>query len=107
MFQITGLSTNLPSLINVAEPNKVGIVGGNSNCKDKTVKRSSSKNSNKATNYLSFKPRLAFTKLSKAFTKSLILQLFDPESLIRIEIDVLGYAIGKVLIELTLDNLSQ
>ena len=43
------------------------------------------------------KTRLAFTQLSQAFVKAPILHYFDSESHIRIETDVLSYAIGCVL----------
>ena len=51
MLQITRLSENLLSLINIAENDKVSIVGGDNDCKNKTVKWSPSKKSNKATSF--------------------------------------------------------
>ena len=51
--------------------------------------------------------KLAFTELSQAFLKALILHHFDPERYIQIETDVLGYAIGEVLSQLTLNNLDR
>ena len=83
--------------MDVAKRNEIGIIGGGSNCKDKTVKKLPSKNLNRATSYLTPKARLAFTKLRKAFTKALILRHFDLEYNIRIETDALSYAIGGVL----------
>ena len=63
------------------------------------------------------KARLAFIQLRQAFVEAPILHYFDPESHIRIEIDVSGYAIGGVLSQLssgarpdgviTKDNLDQ
>ena len=41
--------------------------------------------------------KLAFAKLRQAFNKALILYHFDEERHIRIETDVLGYAIGGVV----------
>ena len=93
--------------MDVAKHNKVGIVSGGDYCEDETVKRSPSKNSNGATGYLILKTRLAFNKLRKTFTKAPILQHFDSECHIWMETDVLSYAIGGVLSQLTLDNLSQ
>ena len=89
----------------MAEDAEIGSVGGG-DCKDEMVKRSSltSKNSNRATSYLTSKARFAFTQLKKAFIKAPILQHFDPECHIRIEIDVSGYVIGGVLSQLTLYN---
>ena len=107
MLQIIVLSKNLPSSIDVAERNKVGTVGNGSDCKDKTVKKLPSKNSNGAIDYLIPKARLAFTILRKMFTKTLIFQHFDLECHIWIETDISGYAIGGVLSQLTLDNLGQ
>ena len=51
--------------------------------------------------------KLAFVKLRQAFVKALILHHFDLERHIRIEIDVSGYAIGRVLSQLTSDNLGR
>ena len=71
------------------------------------VKRSPrSKNSNRA-GYLTPKARLAFIQLRKVFTKASILQHFNSKCHIRIEIDASGYAIGRILSQLTLDNLGQ
>ena len=49
--------------------------------------------------------RLAFTKLRQAFVKTSILYHFDSKYYIRVETDVSDYAIGRVLSQLTLDNL--
>ncbi len=49
----------------------------------------------------------AFIHLRKAFTKALILRHFDPEYYIRIETNVLGYAIGRVLSQIISDHLDQ
>ena len=61
MLQINGLSKNLLLLINVAECDKVNIVGNSGHYEDKTVKRLLSKNLNRATGYLTLETRLAFT----------------------------------------------
>ena len=53
------------------------------------------------TGFLTPKAKLAFTQLKQAFVKALILHHFDPESHIRIEIDVSGYVIGDVLSQLS------
>ena len=91
--------------MDVAESDVVDIIAGSGDCEDETVKRSSSKNLNGATDYLTPKARLAFTKLRKEFTKAPIFQHFDPEWHIWMEINASGYAIGGVLSQLTLDNL--
>ena len=91
----------------MAEDGEVGSIGGD--CEDETVKRSplTSKNSNRATSYLTPNAKQAFTKLRQAFTKALILRHFDPKCHIRIKTDASGYAISGVLSQLTLDNLDQ
>ncbi len=45
--------------------------------------------------------------MRQAFVEAPILNHFDLERHIRIEIDALGYAIGKILSQLTLDDLGQ
>ena len=62
--------------MDVAEVDNVGV-GGGDDCKDKMVRRSSSKNLNKATGYLTPNARQVFTQLRQAFIKALILQHFD------------------------------
>ena len=47
-----------------------------------------------------------FNQLRQAFTKALILQHFNLEYYIRIETNALGYAIRKVLNQLTFDHLT-
>ena len=73
MLQTTRLSKNSPLLIDVAECDEVGTISSSGDCEDKTVKRSPSKNSNRAIGYLTPKTSLAFTKLRKTFTIALIL----------------------------------
>ena len=106
MLRITRSAENLSLL--VAKDPKVGSIGGD-DCEDKTVERSpfTSKNFNGATGYLTPNAKQAFIQLGQAFTKAPILQHFDPKSHIRIETNASGYAIGGVLSQLTLDNLSQ
>ena len=68
---------------------------------------SKSKKTLRSSNFFTPRTKLAFTKLRQAFIKALILHHFDPKHYIRIETDASGYAIGGVLNQLTLDNLSQ
>ena len=68
------------------------------------------KNGVKATrgfNYPTLDAKKAFNGLRHLFTQTPILQHFDLERHIRIETDTSGYAIDKVLNQLTLDNLGQ
>ncbi len=51
--------------------------------------------------------RKAFIKLKQAFVKAPILNHFDLERHIQIEIDVSGYTIGEILRQMTLDDLGQ
>ena len=53
------------------------------------------------TGFFNPKTRLAFTQLRQAFVKAPIFHHFDPESHIRIKTDVLGYAIGDILSQLS------
>ena len=48
-----------------------------------------------------------FTKLRQAFIEALILNHFDPDRHIKIETDVSGYTIDKILSQLSSDNLGQ
>ena len=89
----------------MAERDKVGIMRGNGDCKDKLVKRLLSKNLNGTTGYLTSKARLMFSKLRKMFTKAPILQHFDLECHIQIKTNASGYAISRVLNQLTFNNL--
>lgn len=50
---------------------------------------------------------LAFVELRQTFSIHLILRYFDPKYHIWIEIDVLGYAIGRIMSQLTPDGLRQ
>ena len=56
-----------------------------------------SKNKKAEIGFFTPETRLAFTQLRQAFVKAPILYYFDPESHIRIEIDILSYAIRAVL----------
>ena len=90
--------------MDVAKSDEVGIISGGDNCEDKTVKKSPSKNSNRATVYLTPEARLAFTKLRKAFTKTPIFRHFDLKCHIWIKTNVSGYTINRFLSQLTLNN---
>ena len=57
--------------------------------------------------YLAPETKLAFTELRQAFLKASILHHFEPEYHMRIETDVSGYAIGRVLNQLILDDLDR
>ena len=85
-----------------------GSIGDGGDRKDKKVKRSqfTSKNLNGATSYLTSDAKQAFTELRQAFTKTPILQSFEPECHIRIKIDTSGHVIRGVLSQLISDNLS-
>ena len=82
----------------MAKDAKVGSIGCGGDCEDKTVKKSplTSKNSNRATGYLTPSAKQAFIQLRQAFTKASIFQYFDPEFHIRIETNASGYVIGGV-----------
>ena len=86
--------------MDVAEVDKVGV-GGGGDCKDETVGKLLSKNSNKIIGYLTPNARWAFIQLRQAFIKALIFQHFDLKCHIRIKSDASGYAIGRVLSQLS------
>ena len=79
----------------------------------KVQKSSKSKNLSKfkkmvrSSDFLTPGAKLAFIKLRQAFFKALILYHFNPKHYIQIETDASRYAIGKVLSQLTSDNLGQ
>ena len=62
------------------------------------------KDNSSGSDLLTLKAKKAFMHVQKAFTKALILRHFDPKYHICIEIDASGYAIGKVLSQITLDQ---
>ncbi len=59
---------------------------------------------NSRTDFLTCKAKKAFIHLQKAFTKAPILKYFDLECYICIETNALGYVIGEVLSQITLDR---
>ena len=54
-------SKNLLLSINVAKSDKIGIINGGGDCKNKIVEKSPSKNFNKAVRYFTLRTRLVFT----------------------------------------------
>ena len=101
-----GDSTNLSNPSTSTRSNKAGYLtsrgakrGGNNT--KKVVKAA------RGFNYLTSVTKKTFNYLRHAFPQAPILQHFDPEWHIRIETDALGYAIGRVLTQLTLDDLGQ
>ena len=96
----TKSSKNLLLSIDVAEVDEFEV-GGANDCEDETVRRSLSKNLNRATGYLTPNVKQTVTQLGQAFTKALILQHFDLECHIQIEIDASSYAIAILLSQLS------
>ena len=72
----------------------------------KKAKAFRAKNLGQSSMFFTTNARKAFTKLRQAFVEALIRNHFDPERHIQIETDVLGYAIGGILSQLTSDDLS-
>ena len=68
------------------------------------LKANFAKNNSFGTDFLAFKAKKAFMHLQKAFTKAPILRHFDSEYHIHIKIDTSGYAIGRILSQMTLDQ---
>ncbi len=63
--------------------------------------------SSQSRSFLISKARKAFIELKKAFVKAPILNHFNPERHIQIEMDASGYAIDGILSQLTSDDLGQ
>ena len=63
--------------------------------------------SNDFLDFFTSRTRQIFIKLRQAFIRALILYHYNLECYILIEINVLGYLMGKILSQLILDNLSQ
>ena len=102
MLRTIRLAKNLT--LSMAEDAEIGSISGD--YEDETVKRLpfTSKNLNRAIDYLTSSTKQAFTQLRQTFTKAPILRHFDPKCHIRIETDASSYAIGGVLSQLTSDN---
>ena len=66
-----------------------------------------SRNKEAGTGFFTPEARLAFTQLRQAFIEALILHHFDPKRHIRIETDMSGYAIGRILNHLNSDDSGQ
>ena len=81
----------------MAKNNKVGIIDGGNDCKNKIVKRLLFKNLNRGTSYLILNARQTFTQLSQAFTKFLTFWQFNLECHIWIENNASSYAISRIL----------
>ena len=62
-------------------------------------------NLNQSEIFFIFETKKAFKKLRQMFIETLILNHFDLERHIWIKTDVSGYTIGKILSQLTLNNL--
>ncbi len=71
------------------------------------MEASRAKNLGQSGSFLTANARKAFTKLRQVFVKAPILNHFDPERHIRIETDASGYVIGRILSQLTLDDLGR
>ena len=100
----TQLADKLPS-IDKAE--NIEVCGNNSE-NNKTIARSSlnKKLTIRAINYLTFNAKVAFTQFKNVFIKASIFCDFDLKCHIQIERIIFGYIFGKILSQLTLDNLS-
>ncbi len=73
----------------------------------KKAETSRAKNLGQSGSFLIADARRAFIELRQAFVETLILNHFNPKHHIQIETDTSGYAIGKILSQLTSDNLSR
>ena len=71
----------------------------------KKAETSKVKNLGQSNTFLIANARKAFTKLRQAFVEAPILNHFDFKRYISIKINALDYAIGKILSQLTSNNL--
>ena len=109
MLKTIGSSVALASRV---DDNKVVGGGGTIDQSDTSRKLAKSKSRMKSGNnlgkpkFLTSKAKKAFDRLRQAFTEAPILRHFDLECYIRIETDVSSYTIGKVLSQLTLNQVT-
>ena len=109
ILKTTGLSVASASRVGDNKVVDSGGAVGRSDVSRKSVRAKSRTKSGHLDNsddleeykFLTSNAREAFNRLRQAFTKAPILRHFDPECYIRIKTDVLGYAIGEVLSQLT------
>ena len=113
LLKTTGSSESAPKVFRADDDEVVGGGGGRANgtvvnlFKNEKSRKSMRVPNIEATrepNFLTPDAKKAFNHLQLAFIKAPIPQHFDLESHIRIETDVSGYAIGKVLSQLNLDS---
>ena len=72
----------------------------------KSKKSSKSKKTVGSSDFFTLRAKLKFIKLRQVFLQALIFYHFELEDHIRIEIDVSGYAIGRLFSQLALNNSS-
>ena len=109
MLKTTGSSVASASRVDNDEVVGDGGAIGRSDVSKKSAKSKSrtksrylgNSNNSEESKFLTYDTKKAFNHLRQAFTKAPILQHFDPECHIRIETDASGYAIGRVLNQLT------
>ena len=101
------LETTGSSVVSASRVDDGEVVGGGGAGRTDASKNSAKSKKMKSVHdseepkFLTSKAKKAFNRLRQAFTKVPILQHFDPECHIRIETNALGYAIGRVLSQLT------
>ncbi len=91
---------NLSTVINLAKFKKSDLI----KLKKLDLPKTNSTKVNFRTDFLTSRAKKAFIYLQKPFIKALILHHFDMEYYFLIETNALGYAIGKVLSRITLDQ---
>ena len=111
------LKTTRLSDLALREPGANEVVEGGGKADDRNLSKSKkSKNANSEMQthigamgepiFLTLGAKEVFNHLRQVFTKALILRHFELECHIRIETDALGYAIGRILSQLTSNNLT-
>ena len=107
------LNTTEPSVISAFRVDDDEVVGNGGTVdqlyasrKLAKSKRTKSVHDSEKPKFLTFKAKEAFNRLRQAFTKALFFWHFDLECHIRIETDASSYAIGGVLSQLTLNQVT-
>ncbi len=91
---------NLSTIANLAESKKSKLTKS----KKSDLPKANFAKINSRTDFLTFEAKKAFINLQKAFTEAPILRHFDPKYHIQIKTDVLEYAIGGVLSQITFNQ---
>ncbi len=99
--EVGGNFENLSTVAKLAKSKKLKLTKSK---KSELSKDSFAKVNSFGTDFLTPKAKKVFIHLRKTFTEAPVLRHLDSECHIRIKIDALGYAIGRVLSQMTSDQ---